>query len=61
MTIEEKTEDVIEQVRDQLGEFENVFDGLDAKLQRFVSERPLTALAGSLLAGFLAGRLLTRR
>ncbi len=59
--VEQKAEDVIEQVRDQLGELEAILDGLDGKVRRLVSERPLLALGGTLLAGFFAGRLLSRR
>ena len=59
--VEQKAEDMIEQVRGQLGELETLLDGLDGKVQRLVSERPLLALGGPLLAGFFAGRLLSRR
>jgi hypothetical protein len=59
--IEQKAEEVIDQVRDQLGELESILDDLDGRVQRLISERPLLALGGTLLAGFFAGRLLSRR
>lgn len=58
---EQKAEDVIEQVRDQLGELEAMLDGIDHRVQRLISERPLLALGGTLLAGYVAGRILSRR
>ena len=41
--------------------FAALLDGIDGRVQRLISERPLLALGGTLLAGFFAGRILSRR
>lgn len=61
MAMEQRAEELIEQVRDQIDDIESLIEGLDRRVQKLVAERPMVALGGTLLAGFLAGRLLSRR
>jgi hypothetical protein len=58
--LEKRAEEVIDQVREQIDDLENVLEGLDKRVRRLVTERPLAVLAGTLVAGFLAGRILSR-
>jgi len=57
---ERRAEEIVEQVRDQIGDVEAILEDVDSKVRRLVTERPLAALGGMLLAGFLAGRIFSR-
>jgi hypothetical protein len=58
--LEKRAEEIVEQVRDQIDDLGEIFEGVDSKVRRLVTERPLAALGGMLLAGFLAGRIFSR-
>jgi len=58
--LEKRAEEIVEQVRDQIDDLGAIFEGVDSKVRRLVTERPLAALGGMLLAGFLAGRIFSR-
>jgi ElaB/YqjD/DUF883 family membrane-anchored ribosome-binding protein len=58
--LEKRAEEIVEQVRDQIDDLGQIFEGVDSKVRRLVTERPLAALGGMLLAGFLAGRIFSR-
>lgn len=58
--LEKRAEEVIDQVREQIDDIETLLEGLDSKVRRLVTERPIATLAGTLVAGFLAGRILSR-
>lgn len=60
MPLEKRAEEIVEQVRDQIDDLESILDGVDSKVRHLVTERPLAALGGMLLAGFLAGRIFSR-
>src|SRR5262249_35796179 len=61
MTNEQQINDTAQRVRTQRSEIESLIEGLDDQLQRLVAERPMLVLGGTLLAGFVAGRLIARR
>jgi hypothetical protein len=58
--LERRAEEVVEQVREQFDELETLLEDVDSKVRRLVTERPLVALAGTLVVGFLVGRILSR-
>ena len=55
-----KPEKIIEDAKKHLGDMESLVDSLDETVKKLVSERPMMLLAGTLLAGYVAGRVLTR-
>ena len=58
--LEKRMEDVAEQVREQIDDVEAILENLDSRVRRLVTERPLVALAGTLVAGFVVGRIFSR-
>ena len=60
MPLEKRAEEIVEQVRDQIDDLGSILEDVDSKVRRLVTERPLAALGGMLLAGFLAGRIFSR-
>jgi len=55
------TEETLNRVRSQVHELESLIEGLDDRLQKLVAEKPMWVLGGTLLAGFVAGRMLSRK
>lgn len=58
---EQPIDEAVHRVREEVQELEAVLDGLDQRLQKLVAEKPMWVLGGTLLAGFLAGRILARK
>lgn len=58
--LEKRVEEVAEQVREQIDDIEAILENLDSRVHRLVTERPLVALGGTLLAGFIVGRIFSR-
>jgi hypothetical protein len=54
-------EKIIEEAKKHLGDIESLVETLDGTVRRLVAERPLAVLGGTLLAGYFAGRILTRK
>jgi hypothetical protein len=50
-----------ETLRARLAEAQSLLAGADESLRALVAERPLLLLGGTLVAGYLVGRLLARR
>jgi hypothetical protein len=54
-------EEIQEQMRERLAEVQGLMAGADESLRAMVADRPLLLLGGTLVAGYLVGRLLGRR
>ena len=54
-------EQVVDTAKEQLHEIESLVETLDGTVKRLVAERPLLLLGGTLVAGYVAGRLLGGR
>lgn len=54
-------ESVEEALREGLGELQSTLQEADQRIRSFVTEKPLWALGGALVAGYAIGRLLARR
>ena len=58
---EREIDATLDRVRSQVHEFETLLENVDTQLQKLVAEKPMWVLGGTLLAGFVAGRLLARK
>jgi hypothetical protein len=54
-------EQVVDTAKEQLHEIESLMETLDGSVRRLATERPLVLLGGTLLLGYVAGRLLGGR
>ena len=62
-TMEERspTEELTEQITDGVNQVSSEIQRLDRELRALVKNRPLLALAGAVVTGYLVGRVLARR
>lgn len=61
MTTNAMPAELEETLRARLAEAQSLLAGADESLRALVAERPLLLLGGTLVAGYLVGRLLARR
>jgi hypothetical protein len=55
------TEQMLETAKQQMQELESLFETFDGTVRKLVAEKPMLLLGGTLVAGYIAGRLLGGR
>jgi ElaB/YqjD/DUF883 family membrane-anchored ribosome-binding protein len=60
-TFEETRDHLEERAREAFDEARDWLDDADKTVRSFVEEQPLVALGGAVVAGYLIGRMLSRR
>jgi len=55
------TEELTEQITDGVDQARSEIQRLDSEFRALVKNRPLLALVGAVVTGYLVGRVLTRR